>query len=365
MKKCSRLLLLLSIQFASSVAFTQPHSFAAPITNKHVKSDTFAAVRPNNTPGIHRRSALNMLPALNIMPAVTSFLSQATVVLTSPTVKALALANILPTCIGYYKVEYGVSYAYGTATAASAYLALQTMLEASASPFAAVAKLHALAIIFYGVRLNLFLGWREFFNQRFRRMRERIEARQKKKEKGAGLFGRILNRTPFILSCSMLYAGLASPALSSANLIKTATIPSCPYALLAYKTLVGMTWFGFLLAAVGDFQKSASKARNGSDHLVTNGVYSLFRHPNYTGECIGWGSSFLASIVAMIGTKSLDVAKSVAPYLTFSSLGVFGIFFVLMMAATNLETRQEEKYGTSPEYKAWIESSWAGPTLKK
>ena len=45
-----------------------------------------------------------------------------------------------------------------------------------------------------------------------------------------------------------------------------------------------------------------------------------------------------------------------------SLFGWVGIFFVLAgEAAAGLEKKQREKYGGTPEYEAWIKTSWAGP----
>jgi steroid 5-alpha reductase family enzyme len=290
-----------------------------------------------------------------------------------PSNKLIVAANLLPTCIGFYKYEYGVSYAYGTATAMTAFLALRALLAvASPSNFTSVAQLHATSILFYGIRLNSFLFYREFFNKRFRRMRERIEQRQTDKEKDTGWIGRVLNRTPFILSCSLLYAGLAAPSLISTKIIAIGATPICDMALKAYKVLVGLTWFGFSLGAIGDYTKSIVKSKKGPDHLVTGGVYRYFRHPNYTGEIIGWSASFLASIVATVASSSIgvgvggskmEVLKVLLPLLGLSSLGIVGILFVLFAATTNLEKRQEEKYGNTEDYKRWIKTSWSGPKL--
>jgi len=322
---------------SSVVAFATPASFAPHGTERYPTTLNLAA------------------------PVAASVLAN----IALPSVKTVIAVNLLPTSIlGYYKYEYGVSYAYGTATATTAYLALRALLSAPANAFTTMAQIHAAAIVFYGIRLNVFLFYREFCNERFRRMRERIEDRQKKKEGNTGLIGRFLNRTPFILSCSMLYAGLASPALTSAKLIQMGAAPTCEIAAMGYKALVGLTWFGFMLGAVGDLTKSFVKGKKGSDHLVTGGVYGVFRHPNYTGEMIGWSSSYLASIVAILGTKKLEVLKALSPRLVLSSLGVVGILFVLCAATTNLERRQREKYGERDEYKEWAKKSVSGPVLK-
>ena len=86
-----------------------------------------------------------------------------------PTINTRAAASVLPTVLGLWRTGYAVSYAYGGAVAACAALTLPALTG--------IARWHALALIFYGVRLNLFLLWRELSFERFRKLRERIEDR--------------------------------------------------------------------------------------------------------------------------------------------------------------------------------------------
>ena len=69
-----------------------------------------------------------------------------------PSIKTLAAVSVLPTMLGLWRTGYAVSYAYGGAVAACAALSLPAL--------SGVARWHALALIFYGVRLNahLFAG---------------------------------------------------------------------------------------------------------------------------------------------------------------------------------------------------------------
>ena len=63
---------------------------------------------------------------------------------TAPVVE-LALAAGVPTALGLWRTGFAVSYGYGGAIAASAYLYLQKT--------SGVAKLHATALAFYGCLL--------------------------------------------------------------------------------------------------------------------------------------------------------------------------------------------------------------------
>ena len=332
-----------------------------------------------------------------------------------PTVTRLALVCLLPTLLGYYKSEYGVSYGYGTAMAASSYLILVSIANAANLPLlpglkdcmslsvssfqsagilsslqttiqnlkvllpTSLSACHAFILLFYGLRLDIFLLYREVFIVRFRVMRERIEDRAKKQ-------GNRLNRTPFLLSCAFLYFCMMSPLLITCQVCNdiSMTIPPSLLGLggvggisitfileLLLRSSIVMTLLGFLLGALGDLNKTVGKAWQGEDALITGGIFRFFRHPNYTGEVIGWVSSCLAGFLAVlwktvsisssaVGGSNVALWKSMSPYLLTSLMGAIGISFVLVTATTGLEFRQKEKYGDTEEYKKWIKKSWVG-----
>ena len=236
----------------------------------------------------------------------------------------VAVACTLPTCLGYWKREWGVSYAYGTAMAWSAAVVLSREL----SP---LAKWHAFIHFAYGVRLVAFLGIREMSVQRFRDMRERIEKKAPE--------GNRLARTPFIAGCSLLYFCMSLPLVASARGHTTILTP----VFLTAATL------GLLVAAVGDFQKSWVKARAGDTKLVTSGLYRYLRHPNYQGEQLLWFASAMAGISAATPGPLLSTALT---YLLIG-LGQIGIHFVLCQATTTLNARQAVNYQHDPDYQRW------------
>ena len=259
-----------------------------------------------------------------------------------PPLPVLGAACTLPTCLGFWKSEYGVSYAYGLATASFGAL----MLRCATNQLAVV---HAAAICFYGIRLNTFLLWRELNVKRFQDFREKVEQK-------AVAAGSRLARAPFVLSCSLLYYCMCSPLLASNA--ATASAALAVQATLALKSLVATAWAGLLLAAWGDFHKSWVKARLGADTLVMSGPYKWFRHPNYTGEQILWTANMLTAFVSCAATGSL---KRSAGLLAGSAFGWLGIMFVLGKATANLEARQAKRF---QEYAAWQKSSWPGFSLK-
>jgi steroid 5-alpha reductase family enzyme len=298
-----------------------------------------AKAKPENSSKFRNgrgRSTSISSTALRVMPGGAIF----------PSLKTVAASCILPTCLGFYRIEYGVSYAYGTSIALVAYQILQQVGPST------LAHCHALALVCYGLRLDAFLLYRELFIPRFRKVRESIE--EKRGGGGKGFVNRITSRIPFVVGCAALYACMVAP------LFLTAAIGDAAHPFI--KGCILTTWVGFAIAALGDAQKTAVKASKGEEALVTGGIYALLRHPNYTGEFIGWTASFVASVAAAM-SRCGD--KSVLGLVAASALGWIGIAFVLAGAAGGLEKKQKEKYGDRPEYKTWIEGSWAGPVIAK
>lgn len=254
-----------------------------------------------------------------------------------PSTTTLAAAAALPTCLGLWRTGYTVSYGYGgamTASGAAMMLCAETIL----------AKAHAAAFIFYGLRLNLFLLYRELTLP--------VDVHQMKRRE-ASLAAR-LKRAPVIIGCSLLYYLMAAP------LRVTALAPGGHAAATA---AVAVTFVGFGVAATGDIMKTVVKAREGKDFLVTGGPFRWLRHPNYSGELVGWTASVMASILAAVASGA-SFARTVAAWLVGAMLGWVGILFVLAGEATaGLEKKQRAKYGGTEKYEAWVKRSWAGPML--
>ena len=180
--------------------------------------------------------------------------------------QSLAVACALPTLLGLWKREYTVSYGYGGAMLWAGALAL-ARAAADQSPLALA---HAGLYIAYGLRLVLFLLYRELRIAYFRELRERVESRAPK--------GSRLRRLPFCLSVAALYFGMAAPLRLTQALGGT---PASPFVASAIGALIGAGYVGWAVATLGDLQKTLAKARGAG--LVTSGLYAKLRHPNYTG----------------------------------------------------------------------------------
>lgn len=270
---------------------------------------------------------------------------------TIPSAGALAAAATLPPLLGFWRSEYGVSYGYGTALAACGTLYL---LPAAPSIFVfqtPLAIAHAWCLLLYGVRLNLFLLYRELTIPRFVEFRDKIEARATSK-------GGRISRAPFLLSCSVLYFCMAAPLRMTHGLS-----PASPLLRAATWGLIGLMYAGFGIAAAGDITKSYIKARQGENALVTQSVYRLLRHPNYTGEQLLWTANAALGLLGAAHIGAWGRLPLALGYALASAVGFGGISFVLMSATKNLEKKQAEKYGASRQYLDWVSGTWGGPTL--
>ncbi|KAL3928560.1 MAG: hypothetical protein SGARI_004998 [Bacillariaceae sp.] len=129
------------------------------------------------------------------------------------------------------------------------------------------------------------------------------------------------------------------------------------------KVLVAGQWLGFGMGALGDATKSYVKKTKGENTLVTSGIFSILRHPNYTGEIIGWTCNALLG--ALTGAYLLKDTPHKVGLIGLTALGWMGITFVLLGATRSLEQRQKKDYGSKEEYKKWIDSTWSGWYLAK
>eukprot|EP00899_Mesostigma_viride_P018974 jgi/Mesvir1/27078/Mv20769-RA.1 len=271
----------------------------------------------------------------SLLPVAPGFLA------TPSAFPVLAACCTVPSLLGLWKSEYTVSYGYGLAIALSGLV----MLDAGGLP--QLASAHAMCLVLYGLRLVAFLGWRECNIQRFKDIKDKLEAKAPSNR---------LQRLPNILGCSLLYLGMVSPVVLTARYVGSAP----PAAIPAVKAALAITLIGWLVEAVGDFQKSYYKAKNGPGKWVREGLFSVLRHPNYTGEQLLWAGS---TLVGMFSAGTAMGSSAALPWLGLSFLGFAGIQLVLTMATTGLERRQGESYGSDPEFQKYRDATWAGFTF--
>ena len=256
-----------------------------------------------------------------------------------------AWTAFLPPFLGLIKNDYTVSYGYGWGVSLTAFSIWSQSLGANG-----ITTLHAAALMFYGLRLNLFLFVRGKISSRIKEINDRIESRAL--ERG----NRFKTRIPFIVSCGFLYYGLAAPLLFTSKLANLSAVSKS-----FLQMVLGLQWVGFLMAAIGDLTKTYVKqSEKDEKFLVTSGIFSLVRHPNYTGEIIGWTANAISGLFGAVALLRNAVSIQAFGNLAAMLLGWIGIVFVLLGATRGLEDRQLEMYGTDDKYQEWVSTSWGG-----
>ena len=264
------------------------------------------------------------------------------------------LACFLSPTMGFVKSEWTVSYGYGFATAFSA---LSLLLKQQQSTLTTI---HAAALIFYGLRLNVFLFLRNRLSPRYREINQRIDEKSKER------YPTRISRTPFVFSCGLLFYGLYLPVLLTSKLTSDAIAmkSAAGVGVSVLKVLVGMQWLGVIVEAVGDLTKSYVKgSEKDGKFLVTSGIFASLRHPNYTGEILAWTCNLLCGTVSAAYLLRNQFSLSIIGSLGLSTMGCGGMVSVLLRATTNLEERQRKDYGDTEKYKEWVKRTWCGLKL--
>lgn len=103
---------------------------------------------------------------------------------------------------------------------------------------------------------------------------------------------------------------------------------------------IGIWLLGFLFETVGDYQLDKFiKNRQNKKELMTTGLWSLTRHPNYFGEILCWWGVFLVSL-----TSLKEIILIVSPLLiTLLLLFVSGVPLL------------EKKYKDRPDFQVYAE----------
>jgi steroid 5-alpha reductase family enzyme len=158
-----------------------------------------------------------------------------------------------------------------------------------------------------------------------------------------------LERTPQIMLTALLYALMASPLVYHAQAGATAMLSALGQ---AFGVLgICLAAFGLLLEAVADQQKSFFKIQlrtNGeANRMYMGGVYSLCRHPNYSGEILFWLGSFLIGLPALISQANLMPFWQTMFRSTCAVSGLTGIVTIMGLAAKRLDKKQAEAYTDS------------------
>jgi steroid 5-alpha reductase family enzyme len=129
--------------------------------------------------------------------------------------------------------------------------------------------------------------------------------------------------------------------LTTVNAITIITLNS--YDPLDLVFLLGFVlWIlGFAFEAVADKQKkSFSEMPENKDKFITQGLWSVSRHPNYFGEIVLWMGIAILSLPLLSGWQFLTLVSPVFVYLLLTKIS--GLPF--------LEEKAEKKWGNDEDY---------------
>lgn len=238
----------------------------------------------------------------------------------------LFAVGLVVSSIGWKKFVWFISLGYGFSMAAIG-VAMLVMFAGRAD---AASVVLCLLLVFYGLRLGIYLAIREKKSAAYNKvMKTQIND-------GSGLSAPV--RALIWAVCALLYACEASPVLwRLANGCGTDACAVIGVVLMAA---------GIVLESAADLQKSAQKRVN-PRRFCDKGLYSIVRCPNYLGEVLTWTGMLVSGVTACAGAWQWVAAL----------VGWVGIVYVMFGGARRLELRQNKNYGADPEYQAYVKST--------
>ena len=231
--------------------------------------------------------------------------------------------TLLVTALGFRKVVYFVSIGYTFAIVGMGFFTFVIYY----THLTLLGTLHLAGLIYWGLRLGLFLV-----------RRERLPGYQGERERVRGSYpaGRLGVRAAIWVSVSLLYVLLFLPGLAGA----------AGNGGLAWQIPGAVVMFaGLWLESTADQQKSAYKHQN-PGAFCDIGLYRLVRCPNYLGEILFWTGSWLMAIPFYTDA-----------FLWIGSLvGLVCLGLIMIGSTKRLEVTQGQRYGQDQAYQAYIRS---------
>lgn len=235
--------------------------------------------------------------------------------------------TLLISALGFYQLVYFVSIGY----AFSMTVMLGVALAALWPKLDLLVGLQCLMLGIWSLRLGIFLLWREAqsgYQKTLHTVREQYQG---------GLKAKFM----IWIGVSFLYFCMFTPVLFHLMAQPNALPGSRVFEMLG----LGLMAAGLLVETLADRQKSQFKAHNPGQFCQT-GLYRWVRYPNYLGEISLWVGSWLLGLPFY--TSVLQVVLSL--------IGLTCIVLIMMGSTKRLETSQDERYGSLPEYQAYIRS---------
>lgn len=239
--------------------------------------------------------------------------------------KTLVVALIFSS-IGFIQFLYFISLGYGFSIASIGLF----LLYINKTNLTLIEIIIGLLYITYGLRLSLFLAFREWKNEHYKK---KIE-----KEVKRGTEVTITYKICIWIPCALLYSCQSSP-------LTFRILSNVKDDQLSYIGII-IIFCGLLLEAMADYQKSAAKKIN-PKRFVDTGLYTIVRCPNYFGEMIFWTGNFIGGLKIYHGFFQWFIAL----------LGYIAIIYIMFSGARRIEERQNKSYGDDPVYKKYVKTT--------
>ncbi len=114
---------------------------------------------------------------------------------------------------------------------------------------------------------------------------------------------------------------------------------------LIFLILGGIIWlFGFSFEVIADYQKNKFRANTeNKGKFITDGLWSISRHPNYFGEIVIWIGIALIALPTLIDWR----------FVTLISPIFVTLLLTLLSGIPMLEKRADEKWGGQEDYEEY------------
>ena len=130
---------------------------------------------------------------------------------------------------------------------------------------------------------------------------------------------------------------------SLAALVALTSLQQEPFGIVGFIGL-GLWIFGFIFQVVADHQKTQFKANSANEgNFITEGLWSISRHPNYFGEILLWIGMAVIAFPTLQGWQHVSLISPIFIYLLLTR----------MSGVNLLEKYADEKWGGDENYQVY------------
>ena len=236
--------------------------------------------------------------------------------------------------IGFEKFVWFLSIGYGFAIIGGGITVLIFALSNGwANGAVWLLILQTLLFLAYGCRLSGFLLFRELKNKAYQKTLNEDAGGAKKMP--------VFVLATIWICVAVLYTAQVSPVFYRYYNVGTGIKASQDFIVPLVGIVISIA--GLLLETIADRQKSMQKKEN-PKMVATKGLYKIVRCPNYFGEIIFWTGVLISGVTAL---------KTVGQWIV-AILAWISIVYIMFNGAQRLEKRQNERYGSDPDYQAYV-----------